>query len=76
MSMNSQDKYYKCVSILSEIHDIVHIMIETGVVDELDAYSVLEEALNVLRQVDKEAPVVAMSPGKVKEEKKTKKLLH
>jgi hypothetical protein len=73
--MKPQQKYDECVAILTEIHDISHMMIESGINEELSALALIEEALNVLKAVD----AGTMKPNKKGEptkEIKPKKLLH
>jgi hypothetical protein len=68
--MTSQEKYDECLIILSELHDISHTMIETGMDAELSAVQLLEEALNVIKSLNgKSKPEAPVS-------KKEKKLLH
>lgn len=68
--MTSQGKYDECLIILSELHDISHTMIETGMDAELSAVQLLEEALNVIKSLNgKSKPEAPVS-------KKEKKLLH
>lgn len=74
-SMTSQDKYDKCVLLLSEIHDIVHILIETGVDGKMDAYQIIEEAVDILKTVEKNN-VAHYPPLKDIDNKKEKKIIH
>jgi hypothetical protein len=68
--MTPQGKYDECLIILSELHDISHTMIETGMDAELSAVQLLEEALNVIKSLNgKSKPEAPVS-------KKEKKLLH
>lgn len=74
-SMTSQDKYDKCVLLLSEIHDIAHILIETGVDGELNALQIIEEAIGILKTVETNN-VAHYPPLKDIDNKKEKKIIH
>ena len=68
--MTPQGKYDECLILLSEIHDISHTMIETGMDAELSAIQLLEEALSVIKSLNgKNKPEASVS-------KKEKKFLH
>ena len=68
--MTPQGKYDECLILLSEIHDISHTMIETGMDAELSAIQLLEEALSVIKSLNgKSKPEATVS-------KKEKKFLH
>jgi len=73
--MKSQEKYDECLALLAEMHDISHMMIEAGMDNEMDAITLLEESLNVIKSVNtgavRSTPEVTAIP-----ETKTKKLLH
>ena len=59
--------------ILSELHDISHMIIETGADSEMSALDLIEESLRVIRAVDKQS----ISSLNIKtKDKKEKKLLH
>jgi hypothetical protein len=73
-SMTSQIKYDACLALLSEIHDIAHVMIESGVDADLTAFQLIEEAIKVLKSVETE-PIANMNCF-VAPEKKEKKIVH
>jgi hypothetical protein len=50
--MNSQDKYDECLALLAEMHDISYMMIESGMDMDMDAITLIEEALKVIKSVD------------------------
>jgi|688.fasta_scaffold00313_78 hypothetical protein len=73
-SMTSQDKYDKCLSLLAEMHDIIHIIIETGVDDGLTAMQLIEESITLIKTMENEN--VAYYPPLTDKEKKDKKIVH
>ena len=73
--MTSQNKYDTCLSLLSEMHDIIYVMIETGVDGDVTALQLIEESINVLKSVEN-----GVSPSStymaILPDKKDKKILH
>jgi len=70
--MNSQDKYDECLALLSELHDISHMLIEAGMDGEFSAVQLLEEALRVIKSVDSGVSMEVVKSSN----KKEKKVLH
>jgi hypothetical protein len=70
----SQMKYDECLALLSELHELSYMMIETGLDEELSPIELIEEALRVIRAVDGSSK--AGTPSLPKPSKKEKKLLH
>jgi hypothetical protein len=75
--MNSQDKYDECLALLAEMHDISYMMIESGMDMDMDAITLIEEALKVIKSVDGGATKALSKPkDEPKDQSKTKKVLH
>jgi len=72
--MKAQEKYDECLALLAEMHDISHMMIEAGMDGDLDAISLLEETLKVIKSIDSGA--MKSASQSVNELPKNKKLLH
>jgi len=70
--MKSQDKYDECLALLSEIHDISHMLIEAGMDGEMSSIELLEEALRVIKSVDSGISMEVVKSSN----KKEKKVLH
>jgi len=77
--MKSQEKYDECLALLAEMHDISHMMIEAGMDGDMDAVTLLEEALRVIRSVDSGIAPIKESKSDLlvfKTETNPKKLVH
>jgi hypothetical protein len=72
--MTSQNKYDRCLTLLAEMHDIVHIIIENGVDENLTAMQLIEEAIALIKQMENNE--VAYYPPLTNKEKKSKKIVH
>jgi hypothetical protein len=70
--MKSQDKYDECLALLSEIHDISHMLIEAGMDGEMSSIELLEEALRVIKSIDSGVSMEVVKSSN----KKEKKVLH
>lgn len=75
LSMTSQDKYDKCLLLLSEMHDIAHILIENGLDGKMNALQIIEEAIDILKTVEKNN-VAHYPPLKDNNNNKEKKIIH
>lgn len=69
----SQSKYEECLALLSELHDLSFVMIESGLDEGFSPIGLIEEALRVLKEVDGSTKEVTPSTDF---KKKEKKLLH
>lgn len=73
--MNPDDKYHRCLNLLSEMHELIHIMLDTGIADDMNPHDIVAEAIEVLRQVDS-VPVAKTKKADKEPNNKSKKLLH
>jgi hypothetical protein len=50
--MNPQDKYEECLAIIAAIHDLCHIMVESGEGEGMSSFQIVEEALATLASAE------------------------
>lgn len=53
----NNSKYKQCVTMLKEMHEIIHIIIETGEDGDMSAIDILEEAVRAMRLLDDEVEI-------------------
>jgi hypothetical protein len=68
---DAQSKYDECLAILAALHDVCHMMIESGEDDGMSSFQLVEEALATLASAE------GIINGKdVTVDKKEKKIVH
>jgi len=68
---DAQSKYDECLAILAALHDLCHMMIESGEDDGMSSFQVVEEAMATLASVE-----ATIDNKDVAVNKKEKKIVH
>ena len=50
--MKPQEKYEKCVVLLSEMHDLIFVMIEDGLEGDMKPLQIIEETVAIVKSLE------------------------
>ncbi len=69
--MKPQEKYEKCVVLLSEMHDLIFVMIEDGLEGDMKPLQIIEETVAIVKSLEekRKGKVAVRKEADVKDKK-------